>query len=141
MNNFLSLLDSVCVTESEGREEEGEEEGLRNLVIDSTARLSSATRLATRSTARNHSELLFRSYDKLIEMGIIFSNSIDNDDDPVKSPSGAGTDGALFEKNITSRSSLRVESHVVQKLAETYSNHYYLPIAGRAELWSLVSTV
>jgi hypothetical protein len=32
----------VCVTESEGREEEGEEEGLRNLVIDSTAQHSLA---------------------------------------------------------------------------------------------------
>jgi hypothetical protein len=71
-------------------------------------------------------------------MGIIFSDTIDKEVCEKKEQNAA--DG-LFSKTIIERGKLRLSGENVQKLVETYANHYYLPISGRAELWSLFSTV
>lgn len=73
-------------------------------------------------------------------MGIVFSDSVDTGEGEKKEEDDGGTDG-LFAKIVIDRGKLRLSSAAVQSLVETYSNHYYLPISGRAELWSLFSTV
>ena len=66
-------------------------------------------------------------------MGIIFSNSDNNENDEIKEDKGEG----LYSKVSTDRSKIVMPEESVEKLVQTYSNHYYLPVSGRAEMWSL----
>lgn len=68
-------------------------------------------------------------------MGITFSDSCCND------TYGKGSGDELFTKVAIDRRKLRLSEDRVQKLVQTFSHHYHLPICGRAELWSLFSTV
>mmetsp|Transcript_52 Transcript_52/g.102 ORF Transcript_52/g.102 Transcript_52/m.102 type:complete len:224 (-) Transcript_52:123-794(-) len=73
-------------------------------------------------------------------MGVVFSTTSESDSNNATPAVGQESKSDLFEKTAIDRGSLLLDGPAVQKLVETYSNHYYLPIAGRAELWSLIST-